>query len=184
MSISTTILQIATTEKLKIAKIAKESMQTKDDPVRNCIQAYSNHPSILRIKGMVNAQEKFVFSHVEPSTVFSEIQKMNATKKTSGAVPTDKLKLASNICYKEIAYHINNAIDMNVFPDILKLADVSPIFKNGESTTVVNYRRISVFSSLSKFMKDFSQNKYYLTLANIYQICCVVFARNTVHKMP
>ena len=47
---------------------------------------------------------------------------MNASKKTSGAVPTDKLKLASNIYYNEKAYHINNAIDMNVLPDI-KLAN-------------------------------------------------------------
>ena len=138
------------TDTLNIAKITKESVQTTGDPVQDCIQAYSNHPSILRIKSMVNAQEKFVFSHVDPSTVFSEIQKMNATKKTSGAVPTDKLKLASNICYKEIAYHINNAIDTNIFPNILKLADVSPIFKNGESTIDVNYRPISVLSSVSK----------------------------------
>ena len=138
------------TDTLKIAKVAKESVQTPGDPVQNCIQAYSNHPCILRIKGMVNAQEKFVFSQVDPSAVFSEIQNINATKKTSGAIPTDKLELASNICYKEIAYHINNAIVTNTFPDILKLADVSPIFKNGESTTDVNYRPISVLSSLSK----------------------------------
>ena len=138
------------TDTLNIAKITKESVQTTGDPVQDCIQAYSNHPSILRIKSMVNAQEKFVFSHVDPSTVFSEIQKMNATKKTSGAVPTDKVKLASNICYKEIAYHINNAIDTNIFPNILKLGDVSPIFKNGESTIDVNYRPISVLSSVLK----------------------------------
>ena len=99
---------------------------------------------------MINIQEKFAFSHVDPTMVFSEIQKMNATKKTSGAVPTDKLKLVSNICYKEIAYHINNAIDMNAFPDILKLADVSPIFKNGQTTSYANYRPISVLSSVSK----------------------------------
>ena len=142
------------TDTLKIAKITKESVQTTGDPVQDCIQAYSNHPSIFRINGMVNTEEKFVFSHVDPSTVFSEIQKMNATKKTSGAVPTDKLKLASNICYKEIAYHINNAIDTNIFPDILKLADVSPIFKNGESTIDVNYRPISVLSSVSKIYES------------------------------
>ena len=130
---------------LKIAKIIKEPVQTTGDPIQDCIQAYPNHPSILRIKGMVDAREKFEFSQVDPTTVVSEIQKMNATKMTSGAIPTDKLKLASNICY-----HINNAIDMNVFPDILKLADVSPIFKNGESTTDANYRPISVLSSVSK----------------------------------
>ena len=61
------------TDTLKIAKLPKESVQITGDPVQDCIQAYSTHPSILRIKGMVNAREKFVFSHVDPSTVFSEI---------------------------------------------------------------------------------------------------------------
>ena len=30
---------------------------------------------------MVNVRERFVFLHVDPSAVFSEILKMNATKK-------------------------------------------------------------------------------------------------------
>ena len=75
---------------------------------------------------------------------------MDSSKKTSGAVPTDKLKLASSACYKEITYHLNNAISTNTFPDILKLADVSPIFKMGETFIRGNFRPISVLSSLSK----------------------------------
>ena len=55
---------------------------------------------------------------VDPSTVSSEIQKMNATRKTSVAVTTEKLRLASNICYKEITYHMNNVVNISVFPDI------------------------------------------------------------------
>ena len=132
---------------------------------------------------MVNAREQFSFSHVDLSMVFSEIQKMNATKKTSGAVPTDKLKLVSNICYKEIAYHINNAIDMNAFPDILKLADVSPISKKAKQRHMLITDQLVFFLLFQKSMKDFSLNKYYHTFHNIYQICCAVFERNTVHKM-
>ena len=143
------------TDTLKIAKVSKECVQTSSDPVLNCIEAYSTHPSILRIKGMVNAKERVEFSLIDPSTVLSEIQKMNATDKTNGAVPTDMLKLASNICYREIAYHINSAINKNVFPDILKFADVSPIFKTGESTTVINYKAIAILSSMSKIYRRF-----------------------------
>ena len=58
---------------------------------------------------------------------------LNSAKKTSGPVPVDKLKLVAESCYKEISYHINNAIDENIFPDNLKKADVSPIFKIGDS---------------------------------------------------
>ncbi len=45
---------------------------------------------------------------------------------------------------------MNNAISNNTFPEILKLADVSPIFKMGESSSKGNYRPISVLSSLFK----------------------------------
>ena len=53
---------------------------------------------------------------------------MDPSKKTSGAVPTDKPKLVLNACYREITYHIDNVISTNTFPDILKLADITPIF--------------------------------------------------------
>ena len=72
----------------KIAKIAKETMQTTDDPVRNCIQAFSNHPSILRIKGMVNVREKFVFSHVDPS-----LRIIMAVKRTLSASKVKLIKI-------------------------------------------------------------------------------------------
>ena len=75
---------------------------------------------------------------------------MDPSKEANGAVPTDKLKLASNACYREITYHITNAINTNTFPDILKLADVTPIFKKGDNSIKENFRPISVLSSLSK----------------------------------
>ena len=65
-------------------------------------------------------------------------------------VREDCCTFVMDISYKGMAYHINNAIDANVFLDISKLADVSPIFKNGKSTTDVNYRPISVLSAISK----------------------------------
>ena len=92
----------------------------------------------------------FKFSSVDPTLVFSEINKMDPYKKTSGAVPTDKLKLASNACYRDITFHIDNAIRTNTFPDFLKLADVTPIFKKGDNSNKKNFRPISVLSSLSK----------------------------------
>ena len=44
-----------------------------------------------------------------------------------------------------------------IFPSELKLAKVVPIFKSGESDTVINYIPISV---LSFFLKIFEKNMY------------------------
>ena len=50
---------------------------------------------------------RFEFSSVDTTLVFSEICKTDSSKTTNGAIPTDKLKLASSGCYKEMTYHVN-----------------------------------------------------------------------------
>ena len=46
--------------------------------------------------------------------------------------------------------YINSAIYESEFPKELKKAEVAPVFKRGETTVKVNYRPISVLSSVSK----------------------------------
>ena len=133
-----------------ISKFPASPVQLTGNPVLDAMQKYVSHPSVLKIKAMAQNNGRFEFSSVDPTLVFSEISKMDSSKKTSGAIPTDKLKRASSACYKEITYHINNAISANMFPDILKLADVSPSFNIGETFIRGNFRPVSVFSSLSK----------------------------------
>ena len=119
------------------------------------------------MKAMAQNNGRFEFSSVDPTLVFSEISKMDSSKKTSDAIPTDKLKLASSACYREITYHINNAISTNIFPNIFKLADVSPIFKMGESFIRANFRPISVLSSLSKLYERVLSQQIVLNFSNL-----------------
>ena len=104
------------------------------------MQKYASHPSVLKIKERAFNSICFEFSSADPTIVFSEINKLDPSKKASSVVPTEKLKLASNACYREITFLINNALNTNTFPDILKLADVIPIFKKGK----IPLRKISV----------------------------------------
>ena len=105
------------------------------------------------IKRRASNNNRFEFSSVDPTLVFSEIKKLDPSKKANGAVPTDRLKLASNACYREITYRFKNAINTITFPDILKLADVTPIFKKGDNSVKENFHPISVLSSFSKIYK-------------------------------
>ena len=161
------------TDTLNIPKFPDPPVKITGDPVLDAIQKYASHPSVLKIKAMALNNGRFEFSSVDPTLVFSEISKMDPSKKTSGAIPTDKLKLASSACYKEITYHINKAICTNVFPDILKLADVSPIFKMGETFIRGNYRPISVLSSLSKlYERVLSQQIVPFMVPNFSNLLC------------
>ena len=96
---------------------------------------------------------------------------MDPSKKASGAVPTDKLKLASNAFCREITYHSNNAIDTNTFPDILKLPDVTPIFRKGYKSMKENFRPISLLSSLLTSMKGCYGNNF-TTIPKFKNLLC------------
>ena len=43
----------------------------------------------------------------------------------------------------------NDAIDRNIFPDLLKLVDVTPVFKKGNKNDKSNYRPISVMKAFA-----------------------------------
>ena len=76
--------------------------------------------------------------------------------------------ISSNIihkCYEEIKhilFHIfNNSIKKGIFPDALKIAKITPIFKSGDDSTVTNYRPISVLPAISKILEHILYNKVY-----------------------
>ena len=48
---------------------------------------------------------------------------------------------------------MNYSFAFGIFPDILKLAKVVPVFKSGNKRVVTNYRPISLLSSFSKIFE-------------------------------
>ena len=54
---------------------------------------------------------------------------------------------------------INNCLKNGVFPDDLKLADITPILKKEDSLNKKNYQPVSILPHLSKVLKGFYTNK-------------------------
>ena len=61
------------------------------------------------------------------------------------------------------------SLSTGIFPDKMKIAKLSPIFKNNKKTTTSNYRPISVLSCFSKILDRIMYNRLYsyLTENNI-----------------
>ena len=62
------------------------------------------------------------------------------------------------ISFNEIALHLlhiwnHQIFDQNIFQSLLKLADVTPVFKKGDPTSVKNYRPVSVLPNVSNFFE-------------------------------
>ena len=70
-------------------------------------------------------------------------------------------------CYafsKPITIIINLVLKVNTFPDVWKRTRVTPIFKNGSSSSIKNYRPISI---ISNFAKLFEKILYSNILSNV-----------------
>ena len=64
---------------------------------------------------------------------------------------------------KNILFHVFNvSVQQRVFPDSLKIAKVTPIFKSGEKDNVSNYRSISIPSVFSKVLEKIMYRVYNL----------------------
>ena len=79
---------------------------------------------------------------------FSDIQQLQnlKTNKATGIddISAKYLKLSASVVSQPLATILNLSITNGIFPDDLKKAKVTPIFKKGEKHDINNYRPISV----------------------------------------
>ena len=90
----------------------------------------------------ITSKETFVFQSVSSLEVRNYIDKLIRSKWTSGELSTDIVRSIAHDCLEYITY-INQIFENSTFPDNLKLADVSSIFKGGDFTFKKNFRPIS-----------------------------------------
>ena len=129
------------------------------DPIQTAMEKYKSHPSILKIKSKTFESNHFSFQAVTEDEVQKLIINLDSRKKTSGIIPVKLLQANSSVCSTIITRCINQAIRNCQFPSKLKLADIIPIHKKGETTIKSNYRPISLLPAVSKLFEKimFSQ---------------------------
>ena len=74
-------------------------------------------------------------------------------------IPVKIIKLSKVIIAPILCNLINNCTNKGIFPGILKILKVIPIYKSGEKDLVSNYRPISILPHFSKiFEKILKEN--------------------------
>lgn len=68
------------------------------------------------------------------------------------------IKCFSSFC-EPLKYLLNPSIEKGIFPDDLKIAKVTTIYKAGDKRDLSNYRSISVLSFFLKFLKRIMYNR-------------------------
>ena len=98
--------------------------------------------------------QQFKIAFIDEDCVLSMLRKLNVNKSAGiDSLGPRILKLAAPVIAKPIAHLINMSIKEGNFPDDLKMAKVSPIYKKGERNDPGNYRPISILPTLSKIIK-------------------------------
>ena len=85
------------------------------------------------------------------------------TNKSSGYndISADVVKRVSDEIFVILKHIFNISLAKIVFPDKLKIARVTSIFKKGSNTLVTNYRPISVLPCFSKLLERIMYNRLY-----------------------
>ena len=126
---------------LKIDKDKQFLVETNGvfDPVLKTIKKYSTHPSILRIKEQMN-KGMFPFQKVTYEKIVNETNSLDTSKSTQSEDISFKIiKDNADIFANFILQNFNKCIIDGKFPDQLRKADASTVFKKGNHNDKTNY---------------------------------------------
>ena len=113
---------------------------------------YENNKSHTRIE---QNWGNFNFAKVTEEDILISIKKLKA-KKTTGPdnIPSYIYKGCADFLLKPLMFIFNLAISKNYFPDLLKMALVSPIHKSGSKNNIEHYRPISLINVIGKIFES------------------------------
>jgi len=112
------------------------------------IQPSPLHFSNYLKKTYMNSFAFFPTNASEVTNVISDLK--NKLSFGVDNIPVSILKCSMFSIAEPLAAVINNSLNSGIFPDSLKIAKVTPIFKSGDKSDFQNYTPISVLPSISK----------------------------------
>ena len=104
----------------------------------------------------------FILKQVEEKTINEIINKL--PPKTSSGYDEISLKLLKklkNPLIKPLTVIVNQMINTGIFPQMLKIAKVVPLYKKGDKNLLINYRPISLLPSISKIFEKIIYTQMY-----------------------
>ena len=111
----------------------------------------STHPDIVEIKNHVDNDNNFDFQNITAERVEKIINTINI-KKPTGAdnIPAKVVRQCKVTVAQQLSSLINLSMNTGVFPESLKVAQVTPIHKKNDPLNKSNYRPVSVLPIFSK----------------------------------
>ena len=120
---------LKTIDELKIPNISNYKLDNTNNPLKELLRYFENHPSITNIKSK-NFDTNFTFRNNSSSEVIKRIKTRNVKKASQKSdIPTKIVKLNAGIFGYFICKNFNYCLNKAEFPCVLKHADDIPVHK-------------------------------------------------------
>ena len=137
-----------------------------------------------KIRSLAQNDSFFKFQKVSLEQMHTEIGRLNPKKATTFKnIPAKVLKSSSEICSESMQLLFNDCVQNGLFPDLLKLADVTSLHKMEEKTRRKIYRPVSVLPTVFKVLRDFWTNRLLIIWDPIYRHFFAVFVQGIMRSM-
>ena len=133
------------------------------DKVEEIVNGINQETDPMDYLGNLNRPScKFEFLNVQVHDVYSAILELrNSSCLDVHGINSKILKLAAEFVCEPLVHIFNNCIDLHIFPENFKYVKVIPIFKKGDKNDYVNYRPISIISTVSKVFENLLYKQIY-----------------------
>ena len=126
----------------------------EDNPCLTFVKRFQSHPSVLRIKSSVKSTINFSFRKITVEEMLEQLQNLDPKKGSpQEAIPAKILKSNANLFCFPLTELFNKLVEESSFPDDMKNADVSSLFKKDDNMSKKNYRPISLLPTIAKIFE-------------------------------
>ena len=153
-----------------------------DETIDLIIKSYENHPSVDKIKNILNKETGnsigFAFKNTNTSNVKKLLKNLDVKKAVGNdTIPPKLLKIAADSLSRPLTKAINKSIENSIFPNNAKVASVIPLDKGKPNKNeITNYRPVSILNSFSKIYEQIikdqlvsAMEKYFSPLISAYR---------------
>ena len=132
-----------------------------DDPTLKATAKWRNHPSILATASEYKNRANLSFNFVSKEDVLTEIKVLDVSKAIQESDITVKIiKVNENFFAEAICFYFNKSLENGKFPNCLKLANITPVFKKGARTSKNNYRPVSILPIFQRYLKGYLEHNF------------------------
>ena len=146
--------------------------ENNNKPVEDIIADYANHPSVTMIKTKINPTPKNAnLCNITEQDVHKIISKLSS-KKASGydEIPVKFIKSVSTSLINPLTKLANKCIQENVFPDKMKMANITPLYKKKDKLNKDNYRSVNLLIALSKILEKIISTQIYDHMQSLFHV--------------